>query len=509
MKEHTFKEKLAAYAAMATAYLAANSVEADAQIMYTDVNPDLHINQGFFNLDLNNDGITDFKLSEDGNEISTTSQFHQDEYYLMQCQGQNKLIENSQDFPYPIPCGQSIDSNNNNGNNAALRWFSITQFFGSSSSTLTFASGSGYFFPGTSNVGVKFIAGGGTHYGWARLTITNGELILKEYGYNETPDSAIAVCSNPSPCNLSSIVTVPSGQYWCSDSVIVHVLNANGMSFQWMKDGQWITGETASTFTTSQIGNYEVLISDSNCSMIYNALSLDTISISFTQHTFNSTCELPNGHANISVSNGTPSLNYLWSNGSISSSITNLSSGIYSLTISSSNSCVSDTMQITINNIGTPVDTPTISVQNDTLFSSYPGKNQWYFYSLAYALPGDTLNYYVPINNGNHFVEAIEPINGCNNFSEAFNFHFSAIPNIESPELNYSILNKTISFHLAENILLDDDIVIYNQLGQQVAATIIENQNPEIDLSLAPAGIYFYHIRSRQKYYSGKFFLGE
>ena len=54
MKVHTFKEKLAQYITMSAAFLAANAEKADAQIMYTDVNPDIVIQNGFFNLDLNN-----------------------------------------------------------------------------------------------------------------------------------------------------------------------------------------------------------------------------------------------------------------------------------------------------------------------------------------------------------------------------------------------------------------------------------------------------------------------
>ena len=60
----SLKKKIAGYSAMAVAVLARSNA-ADAQVIYTDINPD-HEMQGWHSnyfLDLNNDGIDDFKFN--------------------------------------------------------------------------------------------------------------------------------------------------------------------------------------------------------------------------------------------------------------------------------------------------------------------------------------------------------------------------------------------------------------------------------------------------------------
>jgi hypothetical protein len=53
-----------------------STVAAHAQIVYTDVNPDMTILNGSYNLDLNNDGTTDFSLKSEVELLHCKCGFH-------------------------------------------------------------------------------------------------------------------------------------------------------------------------------------------------------------------------------------------------------------------------------------------------------------------------------------------------------------------------------------------------------------------------------------------------
>ena len=62
-KKATLSKKIKSYSALAGSIIAV-SASADAQVVYTDVSPDSVINTsgGFYNIDLNADGTTDFQV---------------------------------------------------------------------------------------------------------------------------------------------------------------------------------------------------------------------------------------------------------------------------------------------------------------------------------------------------------------------------------------------------------------------------------------------------------------
>lgn len=441
MKEHTFKEKLAVYAAMATAYLAANPVEADAQIMYTNVNPDVLLQDDSTFIDLNNDGVVDFQLKEHLDIWINTSNSGNNgtnesiDTALNVCMPGNKIVTSSAfAFPIPLFVGDTINQNKVFGTNSLLRYDIldvIWSWVSSGNSTNYFWVGSGYVKGHNKYIGLKILTGGQTNYGWARLDVLNDRIVLKSYAVNITPDSSIIVGDTGTACSIAPITSTPEGEVQtCNNNpVTINITNPNGYSIQWMKDGQWIAGANGTTYTDNQYGDYEILVGDSSCYAIYSLVQI------------------------------------------------------------------------------APFNPPNIFISQigNLLSSSFNGFNQWYFNSSSNPLVGDTTQYFFPTTSGYYFTEVFFP-NGCSVFSDTIYFQYNSTDNLESKELNYSILNKKISFQLS-NSFIGDEIIIYNELGQQVGAAEIENENPEIDLSLAPTGIYFYHLRSRNKTVSGKFFL--
>ena len=78
----------------------------------------------------------------------------------------------------------------------------------------------------------------------------------------------------------------------------------------------------------------------------------------------------------------------------------------------------------------------------------------------------------------------------------------------ESDPEYHSINGKKIVFHLKDREFLENEIEIYNEIGQLVLNDKIENQNVEMDLSNLSEGIYFYRIADDySKTLVGKFFI--
>ncbi|MBF26066.1 MAG: hypothetical protein CMP49_06115, partial [Flavobacteriales bacterium] len=125
----------------------------------------------------------------------------------------------------------------------------------------------------------------------------------------------------------------------------------------------WSNGATTQSISELDAGFYTVTITDSNnCSPIIADFLIeepDELIISFNED--NSFIDLlcygdNNGNINLSVNGGTPPYSFDWSNGATTQNIDNLSSDLYSITITDVNGCVvsdewtvAETEEISIN----------------------------------------------------------------------------------------------------------------------------------------------------------------
>jgi hypothetical protein len=169
------------------------SANANAQIVYTDVNPDVTINTngGVYALDLNNDGITDFNIT-----YNTTTVFSTRTNVLIGITplGVNK-VGNDTTYPGALLLNSNIDSNsftwkNNSNQNLLTRtWFVY-----------------GFPFPlyrirysgnwnGESNkyIPLQLDVNSQKYYGWVRLDVPLGAVsfTVKDYAYNSSPNQSI------------------------------------------------------------------------------------------------------------------------------------------------------------------------------------------------------------------------------------------------------------------------------------------------------------------------------
>jgi hypothetical protein len=198
------EKKLAGFTAMAGAVIAGSS--ADAQIVYADVNPDVvvDLNNPAYDLDFNNDAITDVSFLVDNTAGSSTYSgvpFTYDATYAVAYPGvggglQMSLVPGSGSSMTsaiaPLNNGDAINPGamfTSSGGALAVDVFVNVPLLG-----YTYAYQGGEFL-GVSDkfLGVKFVAGATTHYGWVRLDVAAdaSSITIKDYAYNLFPDGEI------------------------------------------------------------------------------------------------------------------------------------------------------------------------------------------------------------------------------------------------------------------------------------------------------------------------------
>ena len=170
------------------------SASANAQIIYTDVNPDVTINTngGVYALDLNNDGITDFNIT-----FSTALYAGQtNKYITITPLGANKVGNN---LSYPYPSALSL---NTLIDNSSFEWLStanqslISRIWfippprGGSPLWQTRGNWNG---ASDKYVPLQLDVSSQKYYGWARLDAATNAMsfTVKDYAYNSIPNQSI------------------------------------------------------------------------------------------------------------------------------------------------------------------------------------------------------------------------------------------------------------------------------------------------------------------------------
>ena len=179
MEKSRFNKKLKSYTAFAGS-IALFGSQSDAQIVYTDIIPDSTtiVGGNFYDLDLNNDGISDFKIQL---KISGGTSFTSQQVSVSPVTSNGVAGDTVGMYVYPFAL--------NAGDTVKLGLqFNLTsnQSMGS------------YFGPGASYgnwigatdkyLGLSFYIGPDLYYGWARLDIDSvaDKFTIKDYAYNAT-----------------------------------------------------------------------------------------------------------------------------------------------------------------------------------------------------------------------------------------------------------------------------------------------------------------------------------
>lgn len=172
---------------------------ANAQIIYTDVNPDVISpkNKSFsYYLDLNNDGISDFVVTHTVDKYSGGSNCNgtkTSNSITISPYGSNQILDYSLGKVSQFSTNSLVSSSSitwSNSANQVIRlahyacdpWIRSWYYFEDGWSPAT----DGY-------VGLKFIANGNTYYGWLRMSTVSdaSQFTIKDYAFDNTPDHSI------------------------------------------------------------------------------------------------------------------------------------------------------------------------------------------------------------------------------------------------------------------------------------------------------------------------------
>ena len=192
MKKTTTQKQLVRYSALATAILA--SVQSEAQISYTDIDPDkvMDLSQGAtqlnYFLDLDNDGADDVLIQNW--YASSRGTYWGDIYVLRDPQSNAVLGELASSF-YQQPIASVLNSGDPISSMEEWQEAVVMLMYYDH----RWLNQSNKYF------GVKFNKADGVHYGWVRLSVsgTGNVIYVKDYAYELQPNSP-TTAGDETPC---------------------------------------------------------------------------------------------------------------------------------------------------------------------------------------------------------------------------------------------------------------------------------------------------------------------
>lgn len=112
-------------------------------------------------------------------------------------------------------------------------------------------------------------------------------------------------------------------------------------------------GNAGGAWTTSESFNF-------NIAFVLNPVFNVCVPVTTTFNVSNANCSAADGSAEVIATGGTGTLTYLWSNGQTTSTLTNVTSGVYSVTITDDNACTT-TAQVTVQDQSTLTATANVT----------------------------------------------------------------------------------------------------------------------------------------------------
>lgn len=187
----SLKSRLKAYSMTAGA-VAAGVAGVNAQVVYTDIDPD--VTGDTLYLDLNNDGTDDFVFLASADVAGSSSSFNVYRNFVVALNSNAVAgsISSSYFYPYAFSSGSIIDGNqpfNSGSNFQTLGW----DYFGISATSAAYTFGNIRVGQGEAYVGLRLDVNGQTHYGWARLQLNlGGTITIMDYAYDANACVGIA-----------------------------------------------------------------------------------------------------------------------------------------------------------------------------------------------------------------------------------------------------------------------------------------------------------------------------
>lgn len=313
-----------------------------------------------------------------------------------------------------------------------------------------------------------------------------------------------------------------------------------GGAYSWLNNTSLISGQTASTLTVNQTGNYKAIVTNttSGCSDTSVAANV-TVNAKPVVNLGNDTAVCAN--VPLTLNAGNPGAAYLWNDNSTNSTLVASAAGQYRVKVTNSFNCsTSDTINIAhkvVPVVSLGNDTMICHVQPLTLNAANPGAaylwntgatsqtisvNQAGTYSVSVTNASnctgtDAIAITImpqPVNDGFNFVplfnEAMgkvrfEPINPAQNYTYAWNFGDGATSTLDSPVHTFAAAGDYLVTMDVSNGCTDTSVTLLIRVDFTVGtATVVKNNidmrlypNPaqdQLKLELVGDNIYFRNI---------------
>jgi hypothetical protein len=267
----TLHNRISKYTAVAGAVVTAAG--AQAQVVYTDVNPDYSHdatqNNGFsvYPLDLNNDQTVDFVIASKDSLYAAGNKLR---YTLAAPYGAGNAVAGENpggyDYALALDINSMVDS--------TLNWIEATN-------TMAYNVDSANPYEENWNgvtdkyLGLKFVVGGNTHYGWARLDsyAIGDSIVVKDYAFDATPNTGI--------------MTGDMGSVSLTETQVENLIkfvNQSNNSVQVVVNGDLTNGKVSVVSSTGQVVSADD-ITDKTFSVDMNNLSSGVymVNVSFSE----------------------------------------------------------------------------------------------------------------------------------------------------------------------------------------------------------------------------------
>ncbi len=286
---------------------------------------------------------------------------------------------------------------------------------------------------------------------------------------------------------------------YCVDSLC----QFEALQSTWLDSVRWDFGDPFSannnsdsinsTHVYTQAGTYEVSL------YVYNGIFVDSTVQSIVIDGYPSTnlidttiCEGSSIQLSAQADNGT----FLWSNGSVDSTITVSTAGDYYITVSNACATINDTMELNI----TPV--PLVGFSTDSISISIPYElipftinTENYLWST-----GSTDSVITVSSTGWYYITVSNSII-CTDVDSIYVNYLTAIQNINSENrfaLYPNPANKQLNVKLFTAPKEDATISIFNTSGQCVYIERLDTSHSSIDISNLAPGIYYVSLLGEQ-----------
>ncbi|MCC6840438.1 MAG: T9SS type A sorting domain-containing protein [Flavobacteriales bacterium] len=189
-------ENWAAYTSMAMAFLAV-AADARAQIVYTDLDPDVVLSGASYDVDFNNDGSAELTLTQ--TELGSMHYVGITELAPGASVLGTVTVSYGDMFPNVLAGGAPIAPGDPEWQGDPQGWLVDFYSYGQ------WSGQSGF-------LGVRFQVGGSLHYAWVELEMAdnNTQVIVKGFAFESTPDSAIHAGATGVPAALQDLHGAPA-----------------------------------------------------------------------------------------------------------------------------------------------------------------------------------------------------------------------------------------------------------------------------------------------------------